>query len=474
MLFGVGHGRHKQLVKLKKAAVLTATPSPVMGLRSRRLGQSRIWALASLISPSTVLGSGRRGRVNPKRPKALRNRATRHKPKAVATGLGFRATVLSHSDSRLAPTHDGEAPRLCSQSMVKAKVVGKKPRRARRKSKKKFMTIKDQLAHQRTLEYMKLMAREAQAAVDEMEREEAEQKAAAERKRKIESGEISPITPPTPNKFDLALDHFFESRKAKGRGGPATAKVHHKKPVCSQPHKPTLLPHKAAPQETKVAPTASAPILDAKKVGGELMTSWGSTTLRQPLTSLRERYMLLHVGRALSGLLRQRVSLAGRNALSLSVGDIFAEYKRQVLSSLPHQYVTRLFFINDLVSAVIATTLLRSSNILSFYLARLLERLPRHTWFFHIFNRVMSVFKFYCRAPISLKVLVKGRVNKKLRKQTVCVLRTQVALSTLDCAVDYSLTHSFTSASVLGIKVWVVSNSRAAKTKTFSQRYKTY
>lgn len=65
----------------------------------------------------------------------------------------------------------------------------------------------------------------------------------------------------------------------------------------------------------------------------------------------------------------------------------------------------------------------------------------------------MSVFRFYCRAPISLKILIRGRINKKLRKKSVCVLRTQVALSTLDCAVDYSLTHSYTSASVLGIKV---------------------
>lgn len=65
----------------------------------------------------------------------------------------------------------------------------------------------------------------------------------------------------------------------------------------------------------------------------------------------------------------------------------------------------------------------------------------------------MSVFKFYCRAPISLKILIRGRVDKKLRKKSVCVLRTQIALSRLDSAVDYCLTHSYTSASILGVKV---------------------
>lgn len=65
----------------------------------------------------------------------------------------------------------------------------------------------------------------------------------------------------------------------------------------------------------------------------------------------------------------------------------------------------------------------------------------------------MSVFKFYCKAPLSLKVLIKGRIDKKLRKQTLCLLRTQVAMSTISSHTDYSLNHSYTSASILGIKV---------------------
>lgn len=189
---------------------------------------------------------------------------------------------------------------------------------------------------------------------------------------------------------------------------------------------------------------------------------------------LREKYQILALKSTFSQIVSAPVNMIGKCALTQTTRHMLTNYNAQVLASLPFQYVHRLFFIGDLVTTIIVTTLLRTSSLLSFYLARLLERLPRHTWLFHIFNRVMSVFRFYCRAPISLKILIKGRVNKKLRKNTVCVLRTQVALSTLDSSVDYSLTHSYTSASVLGVKVWVVSNSRSALTKTFSQRYKTY
>jgi len=192
------------------------------------------------------------------------------------------------------------------------------------------------------------------------------------------------------------------------------------------------------------------------------------------LTRLQQRYQYLLLGRTLTNIFSKSTAVVGKSIITLSAKQIICHYKAQILQSLPYHYVNRLFFINDLVSTIVTTTLLRTSKLLSFYLARLLERLPRHTWLFHIFNRIMSVFKFYCRAPISLKILIRGRVDKKLRKKSVCVLRTQIALSRLDSAVDYCLTHSYTSASILGVKVWVVSNSKAAKTKTFSQRYKTY
>lgn len=355
-------------------------------------------------------------------------------------------------------------------------------------------TIKEHLVHQQTLEAMQQMVIASREALEALERAEAEAAAAAEWKRKIESGEVD-LTKSRPIKQDFILRHFFglKTEEESKEEGSVDSIIKSNNPPEGELVNPALEVSRsfnhtdACPPITKAAPTSANQLRelfdsDVNKKEGKvqqgsslLARSWHTPTTRLgSLNGFRDHYRFLRINMSLTRLMCRRVQLVGRNVLTLSIQNMFSDYVGQVLTSLPHQYVNRMFFITDLVAVTVATTLLRSSSILSFYLARLLERLPRHTWFFHIFNRVMSVFKYYCRAPISLKILIKGRINKKLRKQSVCVLRTQVALSTLDSSVDYCLTHSFTSASVLGVKVWVVSNSKAAKTKTFSQRYRTY
>lgn len=198
---------------------------------------------------------------------------------------------------------------------------------------------------------------------------------------------------------------------------------------------------------------------------------------RQNLTSCRKvksTLLKLKLQSVLQSILATPVTITSQNILKLKASKILLSYGWKVTQSLPTQYVYSFFFQKDLTNIIVCTVLLRTSSLLSFYLARLLERIPRHTWFFHIFNRIVAVFKFYCRVPLSLKVVVKGRINKKLRKQSVCLLRTQLATSTFDSAIDYSLTHSYTSASVLGVKVWVVSFTKAAFVKTFAQKYQAY
>lgn len=94
---------------------------------------------------------------------------------------------------------------------------------------------------------------------------------------------------------------------------------------------------------------------------------------------LKQQYLVLSIGKILSPITAVPVSLRGQNLLSLTTRTLIKQYKAQVIWSLPFQYVRRLFFVKDLVTVVVATTLLRSSKLLSFYLARLLEKLPKHT-----------------------------------------------------------------------------------------------
>lgn len=197
-------------------------------------------------------------------------------------------------------------------------------------------------------------------------------------------------------------------------------------------------------------------------------------TKKRRYCRFKSSFFKLKLQALLQSILATPVTITSQNLLKLKAANVLLAYGWKVTQALPTQYIYAFFFQKDLTNVIVCTVLLRTSSLLSFYLARLLERVPRHTWFFHIFNRIVAVFKFYCRVPLSLKVVVKGRVNKKLRKQSVCLLRTQLATSTFDSSIDYSLTHSFTSASVLGIKVWVVSFTKAAFVKTFAQKYQAY
>lgn len=97
------------------------------------------------------------------------------------------------------------------------------------------------------------------------------------------------------------------------------------------------------------------------------------------LNRLQQRYQYLLLGRALTNIFSKSTAVVGKSIVTLSAKQIIYHYKAQILQSLPYHYVNRLFFINDLVATIVTTTLLRTSRLLSFYLARLLERLPRHT-----------------------------------------------------------------------------------------------
>lgn len=168
-----------------------------------------------------------------------------------------------------------------------------------------------------------------------------------------------------------------------------------------------------------------------------------------------------------------QTAVVSQNIMYSKIAHLLNLYNRQILQSLPQQY-SSYFYYKDLTNILVCALTLRCSSLLSFYLARLYEHVPKHSVIFHVFNRVFAVFKFYCKAPLSLRVLVKGRVNRRLRKHTVCLIQTQVSTSAIRSAMDYSLSHSFTGASVLGIKVWVISFSKSVAVKTFAQRYRVY
>lgn len=188
---------------------------------------------------------------------------------------------------------------------------------------------------------------------------------------------------------------------------------------------------------------------------------------------IKSAFLNRMVATALRQLCILPTAIVSQNIMHSRISQLLALYNKQILHSLPLQYAS-YFYYKDLTNILVCSLTLRSSALLSFYLARLYEHVPNHTLLFHVFNRVFAVFKFYCKAPLSLRVLVKGRVNRKLRKHTMCLIQTQLSTSAMRSAIDYSLTHSFTGASVLGIKVWVISFSKSVSVKTFAQKYCVY
>ena len=92
---------------------------------------------------------------------------------------------------------------------------------------------------------------------------------------------------------------------------------------------------------------------------------------------LATKYFILNLNNSLSSYLKTPVDVFANDILSTKATQLITVYQTQLSASLPY-FMHRFFFHRDMSNIIVCTTILRSSHLLSFYLARLLEKTPRH------------------------------------------------------------------------------------------------
>ena len=97
-----------------------------------------------------------------------------------------------------------------------------------------------------------------------------------------------------------------------------------------------------------------------------------------------------------------------------------------------------------------------SANFLANFLASQLRLFKRHN---QLFNFVKYSLTLFIESSISklkgIKIVIKGRLNRKMRAKKKIICIGQVPIQTLNNSMDYGQSVSYTPYGTFGIKVWV-------------------
>lgn len=108
---------------------------------------------------------------------------------------------------------------------------------------------------------------------------------------------------------------------------------------------------------------------------------------------------------------------------------------------------------------VLGTFSYGNAALLAKTLVYLLENTRKQIYIVRFIKKVLSIF--FLKIPSSflavngIKVLIKGRFNKRRRTKTLIIQQGQISLQTLKTPIDYYQTQAITMYGSFGIKVWL-------------------
>jgi ribosomal protein S3 len=139
-------------------------------------------------------------------------------------------------------------------------------------------------------------------------------------------------------------------------------------------------------------------------------------------------------------------------------------YHRFIVKELQTFYrnknINRYFFETvELFYFVLGTFCYGNAFLLAKTIAYLLENTRKQMFVVRFIKKVLTIL--FNKLPLSffaiagIKILIKGRFNKRRRTKTIVIQEGQVSLQTLDIPIDYYQTKAVTLYGSFGIKVWL-------------------
>lgn len=138
-----------------------------------------------------------------------------------------------------------------------------------------------------------------------------------------------------------------------------------------------------------------------------------------------------------------------------TVSDEEKSFKRLILQLRKYN---RSFFYKEFVNALtILNKFHNSSKLLAVLISKLFEKIKRHNFFLNFLKRFLILIVYSSISKIKgIKILIKGRFNRRPRSKQRLVQIGKVALQTLDSNISYSCSTAFSIFGTFGIKVWVL------------------
>ena len=129
-------------------------------------------------------------------------------------------------------------------------------------------------------------------------------------------------------------------------------------------------------------------------------------------------------------------------------------FKRRLFSL--RRYRKTQFFRESINILILISKLPNSSYLLANYIANQLSKTKKHVYYIIFLKRALNlIIKSSFSKIKGIKIVVRGRLNKKPRSKKKLILIGRHPIQTLKSKISYSEATSYTQNGTLGIKVWI-------------------
>lgn len=123
------------------------------------------------------------------------------------------------------------------------------------------------------------------------------------------------------------------------------------------------------------------------------------------------------------------------------------------------RFQKRKFFIETFIILLLTYQKKNTAELLCKWISIQLSKMKMHNQFLSFLNLSLILLINSNFSNIKgIKILIKGRLNNKPRKQTKIIKVGKISLQTFNNTINQSQQISFTKNGTLGIKVWVREN----------------
>ena len=148
--------------------------------------------------------------------------------------------------------------------------------------------------------------------------------------------------------------------------------------------------------------------------------------------------------------------------LNIKTSLFFKEQFKKKLLQIVYQlrkYQKKEFFFQTLVILLITYQKKNSAELLGNWITLQLSKLKIHNQFLAFLNvALVLLLNSYFSNIKGIKILIKGRLNNKPRKQTKIIQAGKISLQTFESVINQSQSTAYTKNGTLGIKVWICEN----------------